>query len=114
MFDPGDGIQATIWDFKLVSSLKHEHAAQIAQYGLLWADSHPNAPFPRLLLFSVQNGERWENFTTKEEALGFVVGLASAKPTTTKLSDDEFRQECEKTSDEAQAIIVRIAVPTKT
>jgi len=113
VFDPKDGRPATIWEIKLVKSLKHNHVAQLVQYGLLWANSHPNDPFPRLLLFNLRDGERWEISTTKEEALEFVVGLFRAKRMTTKLTDEEFRRQCEKTSDEARAIIDRLPPPAK-
>jgi hypothetical protein len=112
VFDPQDGNRATIWEIKLVQSLKLQHVAQIVQYGLLWADSHPDAPFPRLLLFNVRDGERWEISTTKEEAREFVVGLLLAKRATVKLTDDEFRRQWEKTSAEAQSTANRI--PPKT
>ena len=108
IFDPKDGSRATIWEIKLVQWLKLEHVAQIVQYGLLWANKHSDAPFPRLLLFNVLDGERWEIFTTKEEALEFVMGVFRAKRTRTKLTDDEFRRQYEKTSDEAQSIVARI------
>ena len=105
IFNPKDGTRATIWEIKLVQSLKLDHVAQTVQYGLLWAIEHPDAPFPRLLLFNVLDGERWEISTTKEEAQEFVEGVIRAKRTRTKLTDDEFRSQCENTSDEAQAIV---------
>jgi hypothetical protein len=108
IFDPRNGSRATIWEIKLVTSLKLDHVAQIVQYGLLWVNQHPDAPFPRLLLFNVLDGERWEISTAKEEALKFVVGVFRAKHTNTKLTDDEFLQQCKRTSDEAQAIVDRI------
>jgi hypothetical protein len=111
VFDPRDGSRATIWEIKLVRSLKLEHVAQIVQYGLLWANKHPDTPFPCLILFNVLDGERWEISTTKEEALEFVVGVFHAKRTNIQLTDDEFRQQCEKTSDEAQAIVDRMEWP---
>jgi hypothetical protein len=109
VFNPRDSSRATIWEIKLVRSLKFEHVAQIVLYGFLWAVTHPDAPFPRLLLFNVSDGERWEISTTKEEAREFVVGVFCAKRTRTKLTDDEFRQQCGKTSDEAHAIADRIS-----
>jgi len=113
VFDPKDGERATIWEIKLVKSLQRTHVAQLVQYGWLWANSHPNAPFPRLLLFNLRDGERWEIFTTKSEAQEFVVGLFRAKRMPTKLTDEEFRRQCEKTSDEARAIIDRLPLTTK-
>jgi hypothetical protein len=108
VFNPRDGSQATIWEIKWARWLKLEDVAQTVQYGLLWANAHPDTPFPRLLLFKVLDGERWEISTTEEEAREFVVGVFRAKRTRTKLTDDEFRQQCEKTSNEAQAIVDRI------
>lgn len=105
IFDPKDGSPATIWEIKLVQALKLAHVAQVVQYGFLWAEKHPNAPFPRLLLFNVLDGERWEISTTKEEAKEFVLGVVRAKGTRTKLTDDEFRREYEKTSDEARSLV---------
>ena len=113
VFDPKDGSRATIWEIKFVQSFKLEYVAQIVQYGLLWADEHPDAPFPRLLLFNVLDGERWEISTTKKQALGFVMGMFRAKRARTKLTDDEFRRQYEETSDEAQAIVDRIPQPIK-
>lgn len=104
IFDPKDGSPATIWEIKLVQALKLEHVAQIVQYGFLWADKHRDAPFPRLLLFNVLDGDRWEISTTKEEAREFVMGVVSAKHTR-KPTDDEFRREYEKTSDEARSLV---------
>ena len=108
IFNPKDGSRATIWEIKLVKSFKLDHIAQTVQYGLLWAITHPDAPFPRLLLFNVLDGERWEISTTKEEAQEFVEGVIRTKRTRTKLTDDEFRSQCESTSDEAQAIVDRM------
>ena len=108
IFNPKDGSRATIWEIKLVKSFKLDHVAQTVQYGLLWAITHPDAPFPRLLLFNVLDGERWEISTTKEEAQEFVEGVIRTKRTRTKLTDDEFRIQYESTSDEAQAIVDRM------
>ena len=108
IFNPKDGGQATIWEIKLVKSLKLDHVAQTVQYGLLWSIEYPDAPFPRLLLFNVSDGECWEISTTKEEAQEFVEGVIRAKRTRTKLTDDEFRSQYENTSDEAQAIVDRM------
>lgn len=108
IFNPGNGKPANIWEIKLVQTLKLESVAQIVAYGWLWQDSHPDAPFPRLVVFNVLDGERWEISTTKEEAREVVVGLLRAKRPATKLTDDEFREQCEKTLGEARDIIDRI------
>ena len=107
-FDPGNGRPASIWEMKLVQTLKLESVAQIVAYGWLWQDSHPDAPFPRLVLFNVLDGERWEISTTKEEAREVVVGLLRAKRPATKLTDDEFREQCEQTLEKARDIVDRI------
>jgi len=108
VFNPKDGSRATIWEIKLVGSLKFEHVAQIALYGWLWAKTYPETPFPRLLLFNALDGERWEISTTKKEARAFVKGVIRAKRARAKLTDDEFRRQYEKTSAEAQAFVDRM------
>jgi hypothetical protein len=101
VFDPGDGRQATIWEIKLVQSLEPPHVAQLIQYGLLWAAKYADAPFPRLLLFNVRDGARWEIVTTREKARSFVEDLLRAKYTVTKpVDDEEFLRLCGKTMDE--------------
>src|SRR5258706_5554321 len=113
IFVPKDGSRATIWEIKLVQSLKLEHVAQIVQYGYLWAENHRDAPFPRLLLCNVLDGARWKICTTKEEGSKFVMGILHAKRTRTRLTDDEFRRQYEKTADEAQSIVDKMPRPKK-
>lgn len=82
--------------------------------GLLWHTGNPGDPFPRLILFNVLDGKRWEISTTNKEAREFVVGLVRARRTATELTDDAFRGQYEKTLKEARAIVDRIPQPMET
>jgi hypothetical protein len=63
---PGDGEVVSIWEIKLVAKLLHEHAIQACIYAYLWALYRERgrqgdvSPLPRIILFNVRDGERWE------------------------------------------------------
>lgn len=108
---PGDGEVVSIWEIKLVAELLLEHALQACIYAYLWAhhrqrDQEFNeSPLPRIILFNIRDGERWE-IVPKEGAVSLrsvVEELLRAKYTTRGISTtEEFVEKCAKTSAEVE------------
>jgi hypothetical protein len=108
---------ATVYEIKFVSVLGLQHAVQAASYGalhlhivilnlrlttrlaFLWVmlNGGINAPFPRIVLFNVRDGTRWDIETTLDEARQLIEGVLRSKYTSKAgISDEEFLQQCER------------------
>ncbi|KAG8834894.1 hypothetical protein FRC17_006441 [Serendipita sp. 399] len=89
-----------IWEIKFVSSLSVEHAVQAAIYGYLWCaqktSKRPRKPnFPKLIVFNVRDGAKWEISTTFEDAYALIEGLLRAKYTSKgEISTPDFLEKC--------------------
>ncbi|EJD47873.1 P-loop containing nucleoside triphosphate hydrolase protein [Auricularia subglabra TFB-10046 SS5] len=104
----GQEVHTTIWEVKFVSSLSQEHVAQAVVYAYLWwTTSQPKsrskrkaAPvvhFPRIVLFNVRTGAKWEVQTTAERARALIEGVLRAKYTSKgESSFEEFVADCMK------------------
>ena len=109
---PGDGEVVSIWEIKLVANLLPEHAVQACIYAYLWAldrqrgEQGDVSPLPRIILFNVRDGEKWE-IIPKGGAAGLrnvVEEVLRAKYSTRDtLTTDEFLEKCAKTNAEVEA-----------
>lgn len=108
---PGDGEVVSIWEIKLVDKLLLEHALQACIYANLWAHGRQQgqevdvSPLPRIILFNVRDGERWEILPKDGVASlrSVVEELLRAKYTTRGISTtEEFLRKCAKTSAEVE------------
>jgi hypothetical protein len=94
----GRDVAVTIWELKFVGRLSPEHVVQAVAYGLLWAMQHAasGAPFPRIVLFNIRDGTRWDIEATLKEARQLIEGVLHAKYTTKGQSPTEiFLEQCE-------------------
>lgn len=105
------GTPPILWEIKFVSSLRLEHVAQVAIYGYLWYKECPHKErptLPSLILYNVQNGEKWEVKTTQKKLKGFIEGVLKAKYTSKGEKDrSTFLEECRKTSEEVASVMVK-------
>lgn len=100
-----DETPVSIWEIKFVSMLSLEHAIQACVYAYLWCKRTKSSNPPRIILFNVRDGEKWEIKPIGGiQALGSVVeGVLRAKYSTRgELSTDEFLKKCRKTSAEVE------------
>ena len=97
--------EVSIWEIKFVSQLSLEHVIQVCVYAYLWCNTHERELPPRIYLFNVRNGEKWEIVPRKGIAsLRAVVEEALIAKYTSPdvLSTDEFLKQCKKTVDEVE------------
>jgi hypothetical protein len=98
----------TIWEIKFVSQLSLEHVIQASIYGYLWCNKVRKTP--RIVLFNVRDGEKWE-IVPREGAASLeavVKEIVVAKYTTEDtLTTDEFLKKCAKTKAEVEKAIGR-------
>jgi hypothetical protein len=103
----------TIWEIKFASSLSLEHAVQLVIYGYLWATTEAakrlsgkarrKSHFPRLILFNIRDGAKWEISTTHADAMALTEGLLRAKYTATgEVSTPSFLQRCGEVCEEVK------------
>jgi hypothetical protein len=116
--ESGDQKLSTIYEIKFVSVLGLQHAFQAASYGalhsvivvlclrlttrlaFLWVmlNGGIDTPFPRIVLFNVRDGTRWDIETTLAEARQLIAGVLRSKYTSkVPISHVEFLQQCERT-----------------
>lgn len=109
---PGDGGVVSIWEIKLVGKLLSEHAAQVCIYAYLWALRTQRgkrsglSPLPRIILFNVRDGEKWEILPKGGVASlrNVVEEVLRAKYSTRgTLTTDEFLKKCVETNAEVEA-----------
>lgn len=101
--DSIDTSTVLIWEIKFVSKLSLEHAVQACVYAHLWCTRTKSSTPPRIILFNVRDGEKWEIKPIGGiEALGALVEavLRAKYSTRGELSTDEFLRKCTKTSAE--------------
>lgn len=96
-------ITATIWEVKFTTALTQEHVVQAVVYGFLWTMSQPKSKlkrnpvviFPRIVLFNVRTGAKWEITTTQDRARALIEGVLRAKYTSKgESSVNDFLDEC--------------------
>ncbi|KUI65081.1 hypothetical protein VM1G_01289 [Cytospora mali] len=101
---PEEGI--SIWEIKFVAQLSLEHAIQVCTYAYLWSIRHRAEGLPRIILFNVRNGEKWE-ITSCNGVSGLkslIEDVLRAKYTTNGMPEtDEFLKKCTKTLVEVQS-----------
>lgn len=105
----GPAEEVSIWEIKFVSKLSLEHVIQVSTYAYLWAVKHGIEPWqrlPRVLLFNIRDGEKWE-ITARGGRDGLrrlVEGVLKAKYSTGGgMPTDEFLKKCTKTKKEVEA-----------
>jgi hypothetical protein len=104
----GRSAAVTLWEIKFVGGLGPEHVVQAVIYGFLWQirSAAHGMPFPRIVLFNVRDGARWDIETTLEEARQLIEGVLRAKYTTKGQSSTEvFLNQCEATRKEVEAVV---------
>lgn len=99
----GKEIETTIWEVKFATVLSLEHVVQAVVYAYLWMHSqpkgrrkrHPIVHFPRVILFNVRTGAKWEIKTTTDRAQQLIEGVLRAKYTSKgESSPEEFVKTC--------------------
>ncbi|KAI1102917.1 P-loop containing nucleoside triphosphate hydrolase protein [Jackrogersella minutella] len=94
---------AVLWEIKFVAALSLEHVVQACAYAYLWARKHKLEHPPRVVLFNVRDGERWEIAAPKGVAgvKSLLQDILRAKFTTeAEVSTDEFLKTCRRVRDE--------------
>jgi hypothetical protein len=82
--------------------------------GFLWTSKHGrNALFPRLVLFNVRYGARWDIHTTFDEAKALIEGVLRAKYTAHGQTPlDVFLRRCEGVRGEVEAVVEKLDLST--
>ncbi|ORY18415.1 P-loop containing nucleoside triphosphate hydrolase protein [Clohesyomyces aquaticus] len=93
----------SIWEIKFVAKLELKHVIQACIYGYLWCKTHNSTKPPRIVLFNVQDGEKWE--IVPRDGVSSLKGvletiLVAKYSTKTTLTTEEFLQKCAKTKEE--------------
>jgi hypothetical protein len=95
----------SIWEIKFVAKLSLQHAIQACIYAYLWTHKHKRPTPPRIVLFNVRDGEKWD-IVPKDgvESLRMVVEetLVAKYSTNHMLTTDEFLRKCAKTKAEVE------------
>ncbi|KAE9976029.1 hypothetical protein BLS_002279 [Venturia inaequalis] len=102
---PNDEPAVAIWEIKFVSRLSLEHVIQACVYAYLWCTRTKSSSPPRIILFNVRDGEKWEIKPLGGiEALRTLVEdvLRARYSTRGELPTDEFLKKCKRTSAEIQ------------
>ncbi|KAI1460463.1 P-loop containing nucleoside triphosphate hydrolase protein [Annulohypoxylon moriforme] len=94
---------AAIWEIKFVARLSLEHVVQACAYAYLWAFKHKLSALPRVILFNLRDGERWE--ITSPAGIAGVKSLLQdvlrAKFSTEgEISTDKFLENCRRVREE--------------
>jgi hypothetical protein len=100
-----DSKDVSIWEIKFVAELSYQHVVQACVYAYLWSNKHKRETPPRISLFNVRDGEKWEIVPHKGVAgLRDVVeeSLVAKYSTKDKLTTDEFLKKCAKTRAEVE------------
>lgn len=98
--------EVLLWEIKFVSKLSLEHAIQASTYAYLWAERHKKDPVPRILLFNVRDGEKWEIAARDgRDGLRCLVEdvLRSKYSTGGEIPTDEFLKKCSETAEDVEA-----------
>jgi hypothetical protein len=100
-----DSDEVSIWEIKFVAQLSHRHVVQACIYAYLWSQEHKREMPPRIMLFNVRDGEKWEIVPRDGVASlrGVVEDTLMAKYSTRDtLTSDEFLERCAKTKAEVE------------
>ncbi|KAI2469585.1 P-loop containing nucleoside triphosphate hydrolase protein [Annulohypoxylon bovei var. microspora] len=98
---------AALWEIKFVAQLSLEHAVQACAYAYLQARKHGLPALPRVVLFNVRDGERWEIASPAgvdgvkhmlQDILRAKFSTEGAVPT------DEFLETCRRVRDEVAGL----------
>ncbi|KAI1209450.1 P-loop containing nucleoside triphosphate hydrolase protein [Annulohypoxylon truncatum] len=104
MYEAGSrAADAAIWEIKFVARLSLEHVVQACAYAYLWARKHALPALPRVVLFNLRDGERWEITSPADVAgvKGLLRDVLRAKYSTEgKISTDAFLESCRSVRDE--------------
>lgn len=97
--------KVAIWEIKFVAQLSHMHAIQACIYAYLWSNKLKRGVPPRIILFNVRDGEKWE--MTPRDGVASLRRLLEktlvAKFSTTDiLTTDEFLEKCARTRTEVE------------
>ncbi|KUI61965.1 hypothetical protein VP1G_09115 [Cytospora mali] len=96
----------SIWEIKFVAQLSLEHVIQVCTYAYLWSIGHGAEGLPRIILFNVRDGEKWD-ITSRNSISGLkslIEDVLRAKYTTKGMpTTDEFIKKCTKTLVEVQS-----------
>lgn len=97
----------SIWEIKFVAQLSLEHAIQVCTYAYLWSIKNRAENLPRIVLFNVRDGEKWE-IVSRDSIAGLrslIEDVLRAKYTTKGVpTTDEFLKECSNTQAELQSV----------
>ncbi|ROV90085.1 hypothetical protein VMCG_09792 [Cytospora schulzeri] len=97
----------SIWEIKFVAQLSLEHAVQVCTYAYIWSIKNRAEDLPRIILFNVRDGEKWE-ITSRNGIAGLkslIEAVLRAKYTTKGApTTDEFLKLCSKTQAEVQSL----------
>jgi hypothetical protein len=99
----------SIWEIKFVAKLSLQHAIQACVYAHLWSQKHGRPTPPRIILFNVRDGEKWDIVPRDGVAsLRRVVEETLVAKYTTKdtLTTDEFLEKCAKAKAEVEKSFV--------
>jgi hypothetical protein len=100
-----DSDDVSIWEIKFVAQLSHEHVIQACIYAYLWSNEHKREIPPRIILFNVRNGEKWEIkprhgvASLRDVVEETLVAKFFIKDT---LTTDEFLKKCAETKAEVE------------
>jgi len=100
----------SIWEIKFVAKLSLQHAIQVCIYAHLWCQTHRRPTPPRIILFNVRDGEKWDIVPRDGVAsLRRVVEetLVAKYSTNDTLTTDEFLEKCAKAKVEVEKTFVR-------
>ncbi|KAF2128239.1 P-loop containing nucleoside triphosphate hydrolase protein [Dothidotthia symphoricarpi CBS 119687] len=100
-----DSVDVCIWEIKFVAQLSLQHVIQACVYAYLWSNQHKRDIPPRIILFNVRDGEKWEIVPREGVAsLRNVVEetLVAKYSTEHTLTTDEFLKKCAKTRAEVE------------
>ncbi|KAI1391631.1 P-loop containing nucleoside triphosphate hydrolase protein [Hypoxylon trugodes] len=96
----GEDTGACLWEIKFVAKLSLLYVVQACTYAYLWAVKHGSPSLPRIMLFNIRDGEKWE-LSCPEGVAGarrVVEKVLRAKYTTAEeLTTDEFVERCRGT-----------------
>lgn len=93
----------SIWEIKFVAQLSLEHVIQACIYAYLWSTKHKRVTPPRIILFNIRDGEKWEIVprdgvaSLRDVVEETLIAKFSSKKT---MTTDEFLKKCESTKAE--------------
>ncbi|KAH7088035.1 P-loop containing nucleoside triphosphate hydrolase protein [Paraphoma chrysanthemicola] len=95
----------SIWEIKFVAKLSLQHAIQACVYAYLWTSKHKRPKPPRIILFNVRDGEKWDIVPRNGVAsLRSVVEetLVAKYSKNDAMTTDEFLKKCANTKTEVE------------